>query len=290
MAFLFAPAAISVSFPSAEGRVFHPGDVVSGFVHLRVDANSKGKPTMDRVDLLLGGTQRTTFAFRSFLSPAATAQRKVEEEVQRNKGGPVLQTPPQQEKAEVWEEKIELVSPSVFLRFLAAAGVTNITKSLINTSSTPRSRPSGDRRLIHLSALTEPRLPSHSPSFSPRRSSRSHPRSKEEADLMPLSTRLQKWSVNLRPRPTPGKVDERRAWFKGTTSRGCSVSSLLSRQPLLPRLSCNSHIDLCLSPITDYIHVTGRKHGIFSINERTRLPFTFRLVFFFVLLFLQAFP
>ena len=65
MAFLFSPPAISISFPpQTTHRVFQPGDVVSGTVHLRVDVDSKGRPCMDRVDAKFEVKMETSVAMR----------------------------------------------------------------------------------------------------------------------------------------------------------------------------------------------------------------------------------
>lgn len=82
MSSLFAPPAVTISFPGSKNRVYYPGDVVSGVVHLRVDRNGKGKTSMDRVEVQLKGTIRTTFAFRPS-SAAATGVKKTARETKR---------------------------------------------------------------------------------------------------------------------------------------------------------------------------------------------------------------
>lgn len=82
MSSLFAPPAVTISFPGSKNRVYYPGDVVGGVVHLRVDRNGKGKTSMDRVEVQLKGTIRTTFAFRPS-SAAATGVKKTARETKR---------------------------------------------------------------------------------------------------------------------------------------------------------------------------------------------------------------
>lgn len=115
MAFLFSPAAISISFPSQKTRIFHPGDVVAGVIHLRLDVDSKGKHAMERVVVQLGGKMVTTFAFRPTIASATAAQARqnaAEDLKEATAAGGVKKVGAQQDGngVELYREETELVS------------------------------------------------------------------------------------------------------------------------------------------------------------------------------------
>lgn len=223
MAFLFAPAAISISFPSHKTRIFHPGDVVSGVVHLRVDIDSKGKHAMERVVVQLGGKMVTTFAFRPTIASVSEARENAAQDIKEaTKAGVEKKVGAAQDGngVELYREETELVSFPVASR----ARILQTTDFSYLSTSTRLSKPSGNLQLNLLQATPSSidlrsRPTSLSPSFSLRRSTSCRQASKGDRGLLPPPTLVLHRSRQILGRPVG------RERYEGIPSLKLNVSS-----------------------------------------------------------------